>query len=61
MREKHYYTAESLRRELDAFKERFGMSSERHYELRYTTLGGGCYATDGVIPHFESHVWAHDV
>jgi hypothetical protein len=50
--EKRYYSIESLELALRGFEERFGMSSDRFFEI---------YQSDEVpaeIPGFEGFVWA---
>lgn len=52
--EKRYYTADSLHRSLDAFEERFGMSSEDFYAA-YTAYN--IERMEG-ISAFYRHSWA---
>lgn len=49
---RRYYSAESLRGEVDAFERRYGYDSEEHVRRRYI-VG----STPGVSG-FDSHVWA---
>lgn len=52
--EKRYYTADSLRRSLDAFEERFGMSSDEFFAA-YAVYD--ISRMEGISP-FLRHSWA---
>jgi hypothetical protein len=52
--EKRYYNAESLRRVIDSFEERFHIDSETFYAAHYADD----QSIVGRMPRFVRHTWA---